>query len=512
MSVGNPGRVRLSISDRFNATPEGRLYLAAKAGDIEGVHAACCEKPALDVLHPEFGSTPLIIATLHGHMECVHYLIEEKAELEQRNKFGWTPLLGAASKGNLMLAGYLIARNADIMAADKLGRTPLHNAVASGCDELAKGLIEEKADVNARTKDGKTVLSIELGRPRRKDKELENVLTSMMGLPFPKGYVKNMLGDRPPSFALLFPGQGSQRLGMLGWAEEHERAWPMIEKASELLGYNLFDITEMGPESRLDAIDVCQPAVFVANMIGLEWLKDQENKKSTEALAAAGVSSGELAALCAAGCFTFEDGVLLAKARGEAMKSAAQADGVEAQKMLSVVGLSEDEIEVICEEAVESNEGVCKMGNRLFPCGFALSGTARAIDAAKALAKERGAQKVSELKGCNAGYHTELMKPAEAPLKKHLTEMLREEKLRTPEITVYSSQTGERWLPGTPAADIAEGILTGLTNANEFEDACRAMIDDGVEFLWEIGPMKQLKGMVRHIDYTQWKNMKCIDC
>merc|ERR1712066_1132335 len=106
-----------------------------------------------------------------------------------------------------MLAGYLIARNADITAADKLGRTPLHNAVASGCDELAKGLIDEKADVNARTKDGKTVLSIELGRPKRKTKELENILTSMMGLPFPKGYVKNMLKDQPPSFALLFAGQ-----------------------------------------------------------------------------------------------------------------------------------------------------------------------------------------------------------------------------------------------------------------------------------------------------------------
>merc|ERR1712151_1085300 len=111
-------------------------------------------------------------------------------------------------------------------------------------------------------------------------------------------------------------------------------------------------------------------------------------------------------------------------------------EATEAQKMISVVGLSEDEIEAICEEAVEEKKGICKMGNRLFPCGFALSGTAAARDAAKALAKERGAQKVSELKGCNAGYHTDLMQPVEDDLRKHLTEMMRTEKLRSPEITV----------------------------------------------------------------------------
>merc|ERR1719162_2824292 len=133
----------------------------------------------------------------------------------------------------------------------------------------------------------------------------------------------------------------------------------MIEKASEVLGYDLFDITEMGPESKLDRIDVCQPAVFVANMCGLEWLRDQEGKENKDAAAAAGISSGELASLCAAGCFSFEDGVRLAKIRGELMQKAVT-EASEAQKMLSVVGLSEDEIEAICDEAEEKG-GVCKM-------------------------------------------------------------------------------------------------------------------------------------------------------
>lgn len=513
MSGDNPGHVRLSIHQKFMLTPEGRLYAAAKDGDVAGVAKACAEGAKLDVPHPEFGSQPLVIATLHGHTECVHYLLEEKAEMEQRNKFGWTPLLAASSRGHLTLAGYLVARGANVQAQDRLGRTALHNAVACGCDDLAKGLIEEKANVNARTKDGKTVLSLELGRPHRRSKELENILTTAMGLPFPKGYVKNMLKDQPPAFALLFPGQGSQRLGMLGWAEGHERAWPFIQKANELLGYDLFEISEVGPEERLASVEVCQPALFVAAMCGLEWLREQEGKSSGDAAAAAGVSCGELAALCAAGCLSFEDGVLLAKARGELMRAAANVEGAEKQKMLSVVGLGEEEIEEILGAVTSAAGGsVCKIGNRLFPSGFVLSGTAAAVEAAKAMAKDRGAQKISELKGCAAGFHTELMLPAAEPFRKHLIELARTEKLRSPEITVYSSQTGERWLPGTPVMTIVDGLVQGLTSTNQWEDTCRAIIDDGVEFFWEIGPMKQLKAMMRHIDYTQWKDMRCIDC
>eukprot|EP00434_Breviolum_minutum_P029768 symbB.v1.2.026318.t1/scaffold2620.1/size74715/2 len=512
MAVGNLGKARLNIGQRFLQTPEGRLYKAAKDGDIEGVAAACAEGAKLDVPHPEFGSQPLVMATLNGHTECVHYLLEERADVEQRNKFGWTPLLAACSKGNLMMSGYLIARMADISAQDKLGRTALHNAVAAGCDELAKGLLEEKADVNARTKDGKTVLSIELGRPKRQSKELENLLTEKMGLPFPKGYVKNLLQDMPPSFALLFPGQGSQRQGMLGWAEGHEIAWPMIEKANEILGYDLFDLTEMGPEEKLDELEICQPAIFVAAMCGLEWLKDQEGKDKGDAAAAAGMSCGELAALCTAGCFTFEDGVRLSRLRGELMKKAVQ-EQKEEQKMISVVGLTDDEVEALCEEVLEKIPGgVCQVANRLFPCGVAVSGTLTAVQSAKALAKERGASKVADLKGCTAAFHTELMKPAEADFRQCLMDMLRNDTLHSPEITVYSSQTGERWLPGTPATSIVEGLVQGLSSPNQWEDTCRAIIDDGVEFFWEIGPMKQLKAMMKHIDYNQWKHMKCIDC
>jgi len=122
-------------------------------------------------------------------------------------------------------------------------------------------------------------------------------------------------------------------------------------------------------------------------------------KSSSDAAAAAGDSCGELAVLCAAGCFDFENGVRLAKARGEFMKVAASADGSERQKMVSLVGLDEDEVEDMCRTVVESHGGVCSIANRLFPCGVVVSGTEIAMDQLKASAKDRGAEKVSELKG-----------------------------------------------------------------------------------------------------------------
>eukprot|EP00913_Durusdinium_trenchii_P004924 g4571.t1 len=175
---------------------------------------------------------------------------------------------------------------------------------------------------------------------------------------------------------------------MLGWAEGHEVAWPMIEKAIEILGYDLFDLTEMGPEEKLDELEVCQAAIFVAAMCGLEWLKDQEGKDKGDAAAAAGMSCGELAALCTAGCFSFEE-IGLGSIYGYFWCSfmfLAQ-EHSEAQKMISVVGLTDDEAESLCEE-VQKTGGVCQVANRLFPCGVALSGTVGAVQQAKALAKD----------------------------------------------------------------------------------------------------------------------------
>lgn len=498
----------------FASAPEGRLYLAAKNGDLEAVEAAVEAGAELDVQHPEFGQTPLIIACMNGHIEVAHFLLESEAELEFRNKFGWTALLASSSKGNLMVSGYLVSRGADVRAADHQGRTPLHNAVKCGCGQLIKGMIEEKADVHAKTKEGRTPLSIELGKRKddRNGKEIEDILTEKMGLPFPSDHIRQMMGIKDKSYALLFPGQGSQYVGMLGWASDHEKAGPFLQKAKDILGYDIGEICEFGPAKMLERTDVAQPALFLAGICGLELLRELEGDSRVDSCqAVAGLSVGELTALCAAGCLDFEDGLKIARLRGEAMHKAAS-NSEEPQKMISVVGLPEDILMELCQQTAEEMGGVCEIANRLFPCAFAVSGTAATVDALKQKAKEAEAEKVSELKGCQAGFHTELMASAAEPLEEGLQALLKEKKLRSPRCTVYSSMSGERWLPETPPEMIAEGLVRGLTHSNCWEDTVRRMIDEGVEDLFEVGPMKQLKIMVRNIDYTVWKSMKSIEC
>lgn len=506
---------RVLSKKEFANAPEGRLYAAAKDGRLGDVEEAIDEGAELDMQHPEFGSTPLVIACMNNHIEVAHYLLESEADLEGRNKFGWTALLAATSKGHIVLSGYLVSRGADVKAADKMGRTPLHNAVASGNNDLVKGMLEEKADVNAKTKEGRTALSIELNKKKEgKNKEIEDLLCEKMGLPFPKDAVKKMLGIKDRTWAFLFPGQGSQCVGMLGWAVDHETAGPLLEKAKEVLGYDLAYICEFGPADKLDRVDISQPALFLAAFCGLEQLKELEGDKVAHSVhAVAGLSVGELAALGVAGAIDFEDGLRLAQLRGEAMMKAASQEGEEAQKMLSVIGLPEETLEELCDDAVDSAGGVCQISNRLFPCAFAVSGTEAAIDALKTKAKEMEASKVSELKGCKgAAFHTPCMQGAVEPFNQALQALIKEGKLRSPNCTVYSSQTGERWLPQTPPETIAEGLVRGLTQSNFWEDTMRRMIDEGVDDLYEIGPMKQLKVMMRHIDYTFWKRMKNIEC
>jgi len=319
----------------------------------------------------------------------------------------------------------------------------------------------------------------------------------------------------PSAVGLVFPGEGSQRMGMLDWASEHERAALLIDSANEVLGYDLLEISAFGPEEELDQPDISQPVIFVAGMCGFEWLKDHERKRDLGLSAVAGMSCGELAALCAAGCLDFEDGVLLARVQGELVRAAVIAGGGEPQKMISVTGVDEVQIDKLCAMAVNERGGVCQVGSRLFPRAFAISGTAAAVNRLKELAWERGAQKVSEIRGCKAGFHTELMKPAEEALRRHLDELVSTKKLRTPQVAVYSSRTGAPWLPGEAApVEIADGIARALTSAHSWEDACRSMIADGVERFWEIGAKdsRQLTGIMRHIDVERWKMMRCVEC
>eukprot|EP00878_Enallax_costatus_P025741 GHUV01027567.1.p1 GENE.GHUV01027567.1~~GHUV01027567.1.p1 ORF type:complete len:570 (+),score=127.17 GHUV01027567.1:335-2044(+) len=180
-------------------------------------------------------------------------------------------------------------------------------------------------------------------------------------------------GSSTPSLpvAFLFPGQGSQAVGMIS---NDTAALPavaqMLQKANEVLGYGVLALIKEGPKSKLDDTVYSQPALFVTNLVAFELLKSKQPDVAEGCRAMAGLSLGEYSALVAAGAMSFEEGLKVVKARGAAMSAAAQVlPGGRAHGMLSVVGLTDDQLERLCDEARQKIGGdtVCRIANYLFP-------------------------------------------------------------------------------------------------------------------------------------------------
>jgi len=200
----------------------------------------------------------------------------------------------------------------------------------------------------------------------------------------------------------------------------------------------------------------------------------------------AGLSLGEYTALCAAGVFTFEDGLRLVKLRGEAMQEAATASK---QGMLSVAGLDRATLEALCKEAAKSEEGgVCQLANALFPKGFACAGSEKAVNKLMELALAKGALQAKLLKTSGA-FHTSLMKPAQEKLEKALQDLL--PNMNPPSCTVYMNVTGEPLEAGTDPKKIVELLGKQLVSPVLWEPTMKAMIKDGISEFYECGPQKQ---------------------
>merc|ERR1719220_504879 len=124
----------------------------------------------------------------------------------------------------------------------------------------------------------------------------------------------------------------------------------MLEKSKSILGFDVLELCMTGPEGKLEETRYCQPAMFIAGLAGVEKLRDEREEAVTKFQAAAGLSLGEYTALCAAGVFSFEDGLRLVKLRGESMQEAAT-QGPGKQSMLSVAGVEEAKLQSLCEQA-----------------------------------------------------------------------------------------------------------------------------------------------------------------
>ncbi len=287
-------------------------------------------------------------------------------------------------------------------------------------------------------------------------------------------------------FACVFPGQGSQSIGMMTeLAEQHPEVKELFARASEVLGYDLWAIVSDGPVEELNKTECTQPAMLTAGVAAWTILQ-----KSTDQLPAvmAGHSLGEYTALVCAGAMKFEDAVKLVAERGRLMQAAVP-EGVGA--MAAILGLDDDTVKSVCEQASQDNL-VVQAVNFNSPGQVVVAGHSEAVDKAMELAKEAKAKRAVKLP-VSVPSHSSLMTEAAT----HLGERLAAIEITSPEIPVLHNVDGQAH---SDPSEITECLKKQLHNPVLWVDTVKNIIADGVTAAVECGPGKVLAGLNRRID------------
>jgi [acyl-carrier-protein] S-malonyltransferase len=287
--------------------------------------------------------------------------------------------------------------------------------------------------------------------------------------------------------AFLFAGQGAQYVGMAkDLCAQLPAAGQLFDRAKDVLGYDLLETCTNGPEARLTATDVSQPAIFVASLAALEKLRAESPAELETCTAAAGLSLGEYTALAFAGAFSFEDGLRLVKKRGQAMQAAAQATP---SAMASILGLETSKVEELCSQA--STFGLVRIANLLCPGNIVVSGKTEAVAEVERLAQAAGALKVIRLSVAGA-FHTELMKPAD----ERLAAALQSVTILEPRVPVWSNVDAQ---PHTDPDVIRKLLVQQVLSPVRWEETMRNMLANGVVKFFEFGPGRVLAGLLKRV-------------
>jgi [acyl-carrier-protein] S-malonyltransferase len=291
------------------------------------------------------------------------------------------------------------------------------------------------------------------------------------------------------SIAFLFPGQGSQAVGMgKELASNYAVARRTFEEADEALGYKLSEVCFEGPEEKLKLTEITQPAILTASIAA--WRVLQE--KSLKADFVAGHSLGEYSAHVAAGTLTFADAVRTVRNRGKYMQEAVPV-GVGA--MAAILGMPIDQVSEIAKEAAQGE--VCQVGNINSPEQIVISGHAGAVNRAVAVAVERGAKKAVILP-VSAPFHCALMQPAQD----RLAEDLRALSFQNPSsLSPVVCNVDAAMVDSAEAS--RDALIRQVTGTVKWEPSVRLLIEKGASLFIEVGPGKVLWGLMRQIDRSK---------
>lgn len=287
------------------------------------------------------------------------------------------------------------------------------------------------------------------------------------------------------SLALVFPGQGSQSIGMLNALfEDYPQVKQTFDEASEVLGYDLWQVVSSGPEEKLNSTDVTQPAMLAS---GVAVWKLWNEKNGEQPVCMAGHSLGEYTALVCSGVIAFKDAIKLVSSRGKYMQEAVP-KGTGA--MAAILGLDDDVVRDVCSTA--SGEEIVEAVNYNSPGQVVIAGHTGAVEKATELAKEKGAKRAVILP-VSVPSHCQLMKPAADKLAADLQLI----DFSEPSVPVMNNVDVAT---ETSADAIKDALVRQLYQPVRWVEIIQTMAAQGVDRVLECGPGKVLMGLNKRID------------